>query len=98
MDFIHAYNTPNYLSDLSVDELDHNSGMEEIFSTSLPEAAKQGLSRIAVITHQKPAAKGLVNKGALLKLGIVLEVFNSMEDAVSWIETQNAKQALKVLE
>jgi signal transduction histidine kinase len=97
LDFINAYNTPNYLSDLSLEDM-NNGEMEEVFSAVLPEAVKQGLTRIAVIMPNGDKASNMDGKAKLLSIGIHMELFGTMNDATKWIEKENSKDPVKIAE
>jgi signal transduction histidine kinase len=99
LDFINAYNTPNYLSDLSLEEANGNTEMESIFAKLIPEAAKYGLTRIAAILprHKLKTTDNSV-KTTILKYAISLEIFDNMENATAWIDQQNINASLKISE
>jgi anti-sigma regulatory factor (Ser/Thr protein kinase) len=95
-DFIGAYNTPTYLSDLSHEETFRNFNLENIFAKVVPEVSRQGLARIAVIGPESLKDRHSESQATLLPYGITLEFFTSMAEASKWIEIQNAKKVIKL--
>jgi signal transduction histidine kinase len=96
LDFIRVYNTPNYISDYSADENIHHADKESIFANVMPEAAKEGLGRIAMIVPDIKKIDNATGRAMLLSYGITLEFFTKMSDAVRWIEKQNSVAAAKL--
>ncbi len=101
LDFVKVYNTPNFISDLSDQGHIEKNDQLWMFSEILPEAARNGLSRIAAVRPDATDAHILdylrsINE-TLVKLGIWQQFFLSMEDALEWIETENEKIALKII-
>jgi hypothetical protein len=97
-DFIHAYNTPNYMSNLMAEGTAANFNLDNIFAKGITDAMKQGLSRIAVIVPDPfPGVNG-EQQMALAKLGIALEFFPTMTEAVKWIENENLRTSVTLTE
>lgn len=98
LEFVKAYNTPNYITDLSKQGFVAKEDQAWIFTDILPEAARNGLRRIAAIRpdRDEPLVKEYIDgiHDTLAKLGARQETFLTTEDAVSWIEEENIKAAL----
>jgi signal transduction histidine kinase len=97
IDFISAYNTPNYLADLSVQHSLFNADVQPVFLRIIPEAAKNGLLRIAAII---PGDATITEKpetiSMLFKHNITLGVFRSAQEAVEWIGQSNSIASQKI--
>jgi signal transduction histidine kinase len=100
LDFVKAYNTPNYIADITLQG--HIAPQDQLwmFKNIMTEAAKNGLRYIGVV---RPDAADdhireyLANINVnLLRLGIRQEYFLSQDEAVAWIHTENEKAALAV--
>lgn len=97
LDLVKAYNTPNYITDLSRQGPIEREDQRWMFSQILPEAARNGLARVAAV--RPDATDELVQEyltginQTLEKLGIWQQFFLTMEEAVAWIEEQNEKIA-----
>jgi hypothetical protein len=71
-----------------------------MFHEIIPEAARNGLIRIAAI--RPDAADDHIHdylrsmNESILKLGIAQRFFLSMKEATGWIESENEKIALKL--
>jgi hypothetical protein len=99
LEFVKVYNTPNYIADLSDQGPVEREDQRWMFEHIMPDAARNGLTRIAAI---RPDATdqltrdylGGINK-ALSQLGVWQEFFLSMEDAVDWIQHENEKASLR---
>ena len=95
LEFVLAYNTPNYISDIThqgpVDKDDQRWMFEEI----LPFAIRNGLKKIAAVRADvanplvKEYLKG-INEN-LGNLGAAHMAFATLEDAVEWIRLENEK-------
>ncbi|HEY9046876.1 MAG TPA: ATP-binding protein, partial [Ohtaekwangia sp.] len=92
LEFMKVYNTPNFIADLS-----HQGHIEKddqlwMFREILPEAARNGLTRIAAIrpdatdTHIRDYLRSI--NETLVKLGIWQQFFLSMKDSVDWLESE----------
>jgi signal transduction histidine kinase len=97
LDFVKVYNTPNYIADLSQQGTIAREDQQWMFDKIIPEAAHNGLTRIAAI--RPDAAEPLVKEylmginKTLSALGVLQEFFPSMEEAISWMEHENEKAA-----
>jgi signal transduction histidine kinase len=93
LEFVKAYNTPNYIADLTNQGYIIRQDQHWMFTSILPEAAKYGLKRIAAVRPVKsdPQLKEYFNGIAetLAKLGIEQAFFSSFDEATNWIEIQN---------
>jgi signal transduction histidine kinase len=98
LDFIRVYNTPNYVSDYSGEGTNHHVDKESIFSKEIPEAAKEGLSRIAMVVPDIKKVDDPTGRERLSSFGITVEFFLKMSDAVQWIEIQNSLAAARLSE
>jgi len=98
LEFVKAYNTPNYITDLSKQGFVAKEDQAWIFKDILPEAARNGLRRIAVIKpdqDEPPVTEYILGiHDTLARLGARQETFLNMENAVNWIEEENIKAAL----
>jgi signal transduction histidine kinase len=98
LEFVKAYNTPNYIADLTEQGYIAREDQQWMFNEILPEAAQYGMRRIAGIVSPKPdKAVEVYYKGiqdSLKKLEINQQFFVSMNDASEWIRTENEKSSL----
>jgi signal transduction histidine kinase len=93
LDFITVYNTPNYLSDLTLEETNVNINLVPIFISMIPDASKNGLKRIAaVLPHLEKGAESAEIVDTLRKNHVSFKVFMRMRDAVEWVEYANARE------
>jgi signal transduction histidine kinase len=98
LEFVKAYNTPNYIADLTRQGHILREDQEWMFHHMLPEAARYGLKRIAAVRPDKndPLLKeyfaGINN--TVLKLGIEQSFFFSFHEATNWIQLQNEVSVL----
>lgn len=102
LEFVKVYNTPNYIADISSQGPVERDDQHWMFTHILPDAARNGLRRIAAI---RPDAADQLTKEYLVginqtlsQLGVWQEFFTSMEEAVKWIQQENEKAALKFSE
>jgi signal transduction histidine kinase len=99
LDFVKAYNTPNYIADISNQGALDKEDQHWMFTEILPEAARNGLTRMAGVNPD--ATDPLIlsyMKGIhehLLNLGVLQKFFVSMKEAVDWIQEENEKASLK---
>ncbi|SKC52884.1 sensor histidine kinase [Ohtaekwangia koreensis] len=100
LDFVKIYNTPNFITDLSRQGHIDKEDQLWMFHEIIPEAARNGLIRIAAI--RPDAADDHIHdylrsmNESILKLGIEQRFFLSMKEAAGWIESENEKIALKL--
>jgi signal transduction histidine kinase len=98
LEFVKVYNTPNYLVDLSRQGHIEKADQEWMFTQILPEAAENGLRRIAAIQpnamddHIQGYLKGI--QQSALKLNIIQRYFTSCEAAMDWIQEENERKSL----
>lgn len=93
LEFLSAYNTPNWISDLS--EQGHIAKEDQLWmlTTILPEAAKNGLKRIVSI---QPLEKDLETREYLeavelniAKFGIRYKSFGTLPETMEWLQREN---------
>jgi signal transduction histidine kinase len=95
LEFLATYNTPNWVSDIS--EQGHVEKEDQLwmFKTILPEAAKNGLRRIASIQPDIEDNKVKAYLDAIemniSKFGIHYKSFRSVEETMEWIQEENEK-------
>ena len=99
LEFVKVYNTPNYIADLTNQGYINREDQQWMFQNILPEAARNGLQRIAAIHQQTNDSKSLeyINgiRETLIKLGIEQRYFNSSSEAVTWLEEQSRHTQVK---
>ncbi len=93
LDFVKAYNTPNYIADLSHQGHISKQDQEWMFYNILPDATRNGMRRIATIRPDgtDPVIQGYL-KGtneSLVRLGARQEFFLTMSEAMDWIQQEN---------
>lgn len=102
LEFVKVYNTPNYIADISEQGPVERDDQIWMFHHIMPEAARNGLSRIAAIrpdaTDQLTQEYLVGINQTLSQLGVWQEYFPSMESAVAWVQLENEKAALKFRE
>jgi signal transduction histidine kinase len=99
LEFVKAYNTPNYITDLT--NQGHISKEDQLwmFHEILPEVAQYGLKRIAAIkpdTNDPLIAEYL--KGIsenVLRLGIQQKYFSNSQEGIDWIHNESEKALTK---
>lgn len=97
IEFLKAYNTPNWLTDLSLQGPIDPADQEWLFTDIIPQATHNGLVRIAAVMNSNITPpvdtylKGIEN--ALDLPGILLRYFNSASEAKGWIREENEKAA-----
>jgi signal transduction histidine kinase len=93
LEFVKAYNTPNYISDLSNQGYINRDDQQWMFQNIMPDAARHGLKRIAVITPEKnnPAVLEYLNgiNENLARLGLTQQYFATFKEACDWIGRLN---------
>ena len=98
LEFVKAYNTPNYITDLSRQGVIGLEDQAWVSREILPEASRNGLRRIAAIRpdHDDPRVKEYLRgiNDTLVRLGAHMATFLTTEEAVNWIEEENIKAAL----
>lgn len=93
LEFVKAYNTPNYFSDLRQQGYVAREDQIWMFRTIMPEAQRYGLRRIAGIRPAiaDPRLEDYYTgiKAQLLTLGIAQEFFTDYDQAMSWLHEGN---------
>jgi len=99
LDFIKVYNTPNYITDLINESWNKNPESDALFSTIIPEAARSGLLRVAVISdpYVSQQIESIV-KTSLAPHQVKLEFFLNMNQCVNWIQHENKNTSVNVVE
>jgi signal transduction histidine kinase len=95
LEFLSAYNTPTWVSDMSKQgHIDHDDQLW-MLTTILPEAARNGLKRIAWIQPNVYDAKVKAYLDAIetniSKLGIRYKSFRNSHETIAWIQEENEK-------
>jgi signal transduction histidine kinase len=95
LEFLATYNTPNWVSDIT--EQGHIEKEDQLwmFKTILPEAAKNGLRRIASVQpniqdHKVKAYLDAIEMN-ISKFGIRYKSFRSVQETFEWIQEENEK-------
>jgi hypothetical protein len=100
LEFVKAYNTPNYIADLSHQGPVDREDQVWMFHEIMPEATRSGMKRIAAIRHDKndPVVQEYLKgiNDTLMKLGARQECFLTVEEAQNWIEEENIKASLNI--
>lgn len=95
LEFVKAYNTPNYMSDVTHQGPISKADQLWMFDEILPEASRNGLRCIALVRPdaESPAVIDYLDTiaDALNKLAIRQQYFVSQEQATTWIESENLK-------
>lgn len=97
LEFLAAYNTPTWVSNISRQGYVDKADQFWMLTTILPEAAKNGLKRIAAI---QPDESDITTQDYLdaievniSKFGIRYKSFRSEEETIEWIHGENVKPA-----
>lgn len=85
---LRTYHTPGWIADLRLQGVVPSEEQLWFLSTVLPEAVHCGLKRIAAIGFHDPVRKNYYDRmiAKTAEQGITLKVFESMEEAVLWME------------
>ena len=100
LDFVHSYNTPNYISDMSNQGSISREDQHWMFEEILPHAIENGLKRIAAVRPDvnNPIVieylKG-INEN-VSKLGAEQRFFASLDDAFEWLRHENENATIQV--
>lgn len=99
LEFLKFYNTPNWFSDISDQGIINPDDQRWMVETILPEAARNGLKRIAAITPnaKEPAVIEYLArvKNTIAELTLEYGYFSTFEEASLWIMEENEKAAIK---
>lgn len=97
LEFLSAYNTPTWVSNISLQGHIDKADQIWMLTKILPEAAKNGLKRIASI---QPVENDFITQGYLdtieaniSKFGIRYKSFRSEEETIAWIHDENVRPA-----
>jgi signal transduction histidine kinase len=95
LEFLLAYNTPNWLSDISDQGPIPIEDQKWMLETILPQAARNGVKRIAGIRPDanEPAVIAYVNgiKASISKLNLEHAFFTDLENASDWLMAGNER-------
>lgn len=95
LEFLSAYNTPNWVSDISGQGHIEKEDQRWMLTTILPEAAKNGLKRIASVHPDIPDHKVKAYleeiEMNIRKFGIRYKTFRSSQESVEWIQEENKR-------
>lgn len=95
LEFLSAYNTPTWMSDMSEQGLIEEADQQWMFNTIMPAAAKNGLKRIAVVRSGYDDVKAINYLGAIesniCKFGIRYKTFETSAEAIEWIQLENER-------
>ena len=100
LDFVHSYNTPNYISDMSNQGPITRDDQRWMFEEILPHAIENGLKKIAAVRPDMSDPmvieylKG-INEN-VRRLGAEQRFFKSLDDAFEWIRHENENATIQV--
>lgn len=100
LEFVHSYNTPNYISDISRQGPIAKEDQDWMFAEVLPYAIRNGLKKIAAVrtdTSDPLVMEYLagINEN-IEKLGAKQQFFRSLDDAFDWLRNENQSATLQV--
>ena len=99
LDFIKVYNTPNYITDLNYESWNKKPEADNLFTSIIPEAAQNGLARVAVIAEPYVSQEfDATLRGSLARYEVKVEFFTNITQSVKWIERENKNSSIKVFE
>jgi signal transduction histidine kinase len=91
LEFFKAFNTPNFIGDVSKQGPIALDDQQWMLNTILPEAVQFGLKRIAVINslELQEESKNYLNEiqNRLQQIGIVYQQFESKASSIEWLES-----------
>ena len=100
IEILSAYNTPNWVSDISHQGPVSKEDQLWMFQTILPDAAKNGLKRIATIQpfYDDNQALDYVNdiQVNIGKFGILYKSFRTQKETLEWLQ-EEAEKATSLL-
>lgn len=100
LDFVHSYNTPNYISDMSKQGSISHEDQRWMFEEILPYAITNGLKKIAAIsaTVSDPDVIAYINgiNENVKRLGAEQRFFITIEEAFEWIRHENENATMQV--
>lgn len=100
LDFVHSYNTPNYISDISNQGVVTREDQRWMFEEILPRAIENGLKKIAAVRPDMndpiviEYLKGINDN--VRKLGAEQRYFTCLDDAFEWIRHENENATIHV--
>lgn len=100
LEFVKVYNTPNFLADFSRQGDVAPEDLSWMLTDILPEAARNGLSRIAGVYppgHEYHQENLPLISGHLINNGLQQDFFGSIAEACDWLQTENEKASLKLI-
>lgn len=82
-----TYNTPGWITDLRLQGVVQDEDQKWFLTTIVPEAVRCGLKRVAAVGFLDPILKSYYDRMATntKKFGVELQVFEQMEDAITWM-------------
>jgi signal transduction histidine kinase len=96
LDFIKVYNTPNYLTDLSVESSFSEKKKDILFMEVISEAARNGLSTLAAINPPPELRDNKTLPERLAAVGVEVRYFRDFGKAMEWIEQCNKRSPTKI--
>jgi signal transduction histidine kinase len=99
LECVKVYHSPNYLTDLTNQGSVNREDQQWMFNEIIPEAAKNGLIRIAIV--RSDSKEKLIGEymqgisGTVRNMGINQQFFVNRTEACEWIQNENEKAALK---
>jgi len=100
LEFVHAYNTPNYISDITLQGPVTKEDQLWMFAEILPHAIQNGLKKIAAVRGDMtdPNIKEYLSgiNENINRLGAEQRFFASLEEAFEWVRYENEKATLPV--
>lgn len=100
LDFVHSYNTPNYIADISCQGPISKADQKWMYNEILPFAIHHGLKKICVV-HDNLSDPGVSEylagiQSELTNLRAAQRFFTSMNDAFDWISHENERATLQM--
>jgi signal transduction histidine kinase len=100
LEFVHSYNTPNYISDMSNQGPVTHEDQRWMFEDILPHAIENGLKKIAAVRPDitNPIVIDYLNgiNENVKRLGAEQRFFTSIDDAFEWIRSENENATIQV--
>lgn len=93
LELVKAFNTPNYVSDISHQGPISEEDQHWMFQTIIPDAVQSGLKRICSIKPGMQSAETLQylegTNQALQKHGVAYRIFGTMDEGTEWLRKEN---------
>jgi signal transduction histidine kinase len=100
LEFVHSYNTPNYISDISNQGPIALEDQRWMFEEILPHAIENGLKKIAVVQPDltNPIVIDYLDglNDNVKRLGAEQRFFTSLDRAFEWIRSENENATIQV--